>query len=233
MTAAAAANKNLYPGLGYNKTSKHFWLIAVFTIKHQNQPHMTCSVGADRAACCCQLSPLVCARRKATQQQQQRYMCWLYCHQLHNVINVINGVGGPKVPEAQGLSGNPTLKASGSNAGFFDWRQLRFSKLTGMAFILKANQKSCWHAATCRSDLREDIVRNSFQEKKQTLHKNTRRTWPKIIQQKPIACTQRAILCPLSCPGYEVVCCVCSALSCLHHPHPHPTQHSNHCIVLA
>lgn len=161
MTAAAAANKNLYPGLGYNKTSKHFWLITVFTIKHQNQLHMTCSMGADRAACCCLLSPFVCARRKATQQQQQCCMCWLYRHQLHilNVINVINGVGGLKVPEAQGLSGSWTLKASGSNAGFFDWRQLRSSKLTDMAFILKANQKSCWHAATCWSDLCEDIVR--------------------------------------------------------------------------
>lgn len=99
------------------------------------------------------------------------------------------GLRGLKVPEAQ---------------GFFDWRQLRSGKLTDMAFFLKANQKSCWHAATCRSDLREDVVRNSFHEKKRTLHKNTRRTWPKNIQHKPIACTQKAILCPLSCPVYEV-----------------------------
>lgn len=118
VTAVAAANKNLYPGLRYNKTSKHFQLITVFTIKHQNQLHMTCSVGADRAACCCQLSPFESARRKATRQQQQCCMCWCYHHQLH-ILNVIHGVGGLKMPEAQGLLGSQTLKASGSSAGFY------------------------------------------------------------------------------------------------------------------
>lgn len=118
-TAAAAGNKNLYPGLGYNKRKrKHFRLITVLTTKHQNQLHMTCSVGADRAACCCQLSPFVCVRRKATQQQQQCCMCWCCLHQLH-ILNVINEDGGLKIPKAQGLSGNRTLKASGSYAGFF------------------------------------------------------------------------------------------------------------------